>query len=108
VSRLLTTGSVLMCPHGGSVKGVTSNTRVNAAAAPVLRFSDTFTITGCPFNPGTAHPCVSVRWISHTLRSKVSGDFTLSADSVGLCLAGDQAPQGTVLVVATQPQVTGT
>lgn len=108
MSALLNTASVLMCPHGGSVKAVTSNARVNAAGAPVLRSSDTFTVAGCPFTPLTPHPCVRVKWISHALRGKVSGDFTLSADSVGLCLAGDQAPQGTVLVVATQPRVTGT
>jgi hypothetical protein len=34
-------------------------------------------------------------------------DFTLTEASVGLCLGPDQAPQGTVLVMMTQPQVSG-
>ena len=35
------------------------------------------------------------------------GDFVLDEASVGLCVAGDQAPQGAVLILATQPQVSG-
>ena len=35
------------------------------------------------------------------------GDFTLTEESVGLCVAVDQAVQGTVLIVFTQPQVAG-
>jgi hypothetical protein len=106
---LLNTASVLMCPHGGTVSAITSNTRVNAGGSPVVRASDTFIIAGCPFTlPGPVpSPCVSVQWISPDTRSQVMSDFTLSEASVGLCLAGTQAPQGTVLITSTQEQVTG-
>lgn len=108
MSGLLNSSSVLMCPHGGTVSAVSSNTRVNAGGGAVLRSSDTFLIAGCPFMAGPSpHPCMTVQWVSPDTRSQVLGDFTLSEASVGLCLAGDQAPQGTVLVSNTQQQVAG-
>jgi hypothetical protein len=105
---LLTASSVLMCPHGGTVSAISSNTKVLSGGDPVLRVSDTFVIAGCPFNiSGAPSPCVSVQWIVPDVQSQVLGDFTLSENSVGLCLAGTQAPQGTVLINFTQSQVTG-
>ena len=41
---LLTASSVLICPHGGAVQVVSSDTRVQAAGGFVLRSSDTFTV----------------------------------------------------------------
>jgi uncharacterized Zn-binding protein involved in type VI secretion len=108
MGQLLNTSSVLMCPHGGTVSIVSSNTRAKAGGDFVARSSDTFTIAGCPLNvSGSPHPCVSVNWVQPDTRSKAMGDFTLSQESMGLCVAGDQAPQGTVLINSTQPRVSG-
>jgi hypothetical protein len=105
---LLTQASTLMCPHGGTVIAIPSSIRVAAAGAPVLRASDTFVIVGCPFpTPATPHPCVTVQWVVTAQRVKHSADFVLNEASVGLCLAGDLAPQGVVLIAATQPRVSG-
>jgi hypothetical protein len=49
-----------------------------------------------------------VQWLKANLRSTVNGAATLSQDSVGLCLAADQVPQGPVSVSQTQPLVSGT
>lgn len=108
MSGLLTTASVMMCPHGGTVTAASSNARVNAGGAPVLRSSDTFLIAGCPFVlAASPHPCITVQWLTQDLRSQVLSDSTLSESSAGLCLAADQAPQGSVLVMSTQESVTG-
>ena len=105
---LLTQASTLKCPHGGTVIAIPSSIRVAAAGAPVLRASDTFVIVGCPFpTPATPHPCVTVQWVVTAQRVKHSADFVLNEASVGLCLAGDLAPQGVVLIAATQPRVSG-
>jgi hypothetical protein len=97
-----------MCPHGGTVTAITSNTRVSAGGDFVLRSSDTFIIAGCPFILGLVpHPCVQVQWVQPAARSQAVGDFTLTEESVGLCVAPDQAVQGTVLIMFTQPQVAG-
>jgi hypothetical protein len=108
MGNLLNTSSVMMCPHGGTVMATSSNTRAKAGGDFILRPSDTYTIAGCTLNiSGAPHPCVRVQWVVNALRSKAAGDFTLTTDSVGLCLAGDQAPQGTVLINFTQPRVSG-
>ena len=56
-AELLTTDSVLMCPHGGTVTVTTSNDRVFVNGAAVLLETDEFVIPDCPFPPtGTPHP----------------------------------------------------
>jgi hypothetical protein len=106
---LLNANTVMMCPHGGSVTAISSDTRAQAVGGFLLRPSDTYTIAGCPFNLGPAgpHPCVQVQWVQAALQSKAMGDATLNTESVGLCLAADQAVQGTVLITVTQPRVQG-
>ena len=104
---LLTDASTMKCPHDGSVIATPGSTRA-AAGNPVLRGSDTFTIAGCTFSPGGGlHPCVRVNWIQTATRVKHAGDFVLNEASVGLCIADDQTPQGTVLITATQASVSG-
>jgi uncharacterized Zn-binding protein involved in type VI secretion len=104
---LLTASSSMMCPHGGMVMATPGSTRASAGA-PILRGSDTFTIAGCAFAPGGApHPCVSVNWVSTATRVKHGGALGLNQSSVGLCIAGDQAPQGTVLISSTQSRASG-
>lgn len=108
MASFLTTASTLMCPHGGSVSAVSSNTSANAASSAIVRSGDTFTIAGCAFFIGPSpHPCVKVQWIVPAARVKVAGDSALTESSVGLCLAADQAPQGPVQVVTTQSQAGG-
>jgi hypothetical protein len=104
---LLTSASSMMCPHGGTVMATPGSTRAKAGA-PILCGSDSFTIVGCGFAPGgTPHPCVSVTWVSTATRVKHGGNLVLHQSSVGLCVAGDQAPQGSVLINSTQTQVGG-
>jgi hypothetical protein len=109
MAALLTSSSILMCPHGGTVSAVTSNTQVKAAKDFVLRQSDTFLITGCPFViPGIGpHPCVQVQWVQAALQTQVVSDFALTEESVGLCVAADQVVQGSVLICFAQPQASG-
>jgi len=110
--QLLTTQSTLMCPHGGTVSIVSSNTRVNADNAPLALSTDTFTVSGCPFQipvgTGTVpHPCVTVQWVMPNLNSSVNGARTLSMGSAGICLAADQVPQGKVVISMTQAKASG-
>ncbi len=104
---LLTTASTMMCPHGGTVTALPGQTRATAGA-PILRGSDTFLIAGCPFSIGPNYsPCVTVQWVQTATRVQAGGNFVLNEDSVGLCLAATQAPQGTVLILQTQPGSAG-
>lgn len=108
MAHLLNSSAVIMCPHGGTVSVITTNTRVNVGGGPAIRASDTYLVAGCPFVIGVvAHPCMQVEWVQPDARSQVLSDFTLSEASVGLCKAADQAVQGTALIVFTQPRVSG-
>jgi hypothetical protein len=108
VPGLITTAATMMCPHGGTVQGTPSSTNTQAGGAPVLSASDTFVIAGCPFVLALVpHPCVSVQWVQPAARSTTSSNPTLTMASVGLCVAGDQAVQGTVLIASTQQTVSG-
>jgi len=110
-AAFLATAATLNCPHGGQVVISSSNTKVLAGAALALA-TDTFTITGCPFQlptPGgpVAHPCVCVQWVKTNRQCSVGGVPTLAADSAGLCLAADQVPQGSVVISPAQTQASG-
>jgi hypothetical protein len=87
---------------------------VRAGGAPMLTTADTFMIAGCPFTlppavppPAVPSPCISVQWIQGAAKSTRGGAPTLTLASSGLCLAATQAPQGPVVIAATQPQVAG-
>ncbi len=108
MANLLNVSSMMMCPHGGTVSVITANTQVMAAGDPCILATDTYLVAGCPFVVGIIpHPCVQVQWVQPDSASQVSGSFTLSEESVGLCIAADAAVQGTVLIMMTQPSVSG-
>lgn len=78
------------------------------ADSPLLTMSATCSIAGCAFVVGTVpSPCMTVQWVQGATAVQAGGDFALNESSVGLCLAATQAPQGTVLIVATQPVAAG-
>ena len=104
---LATTGSMLSCPHGGRVLASPVNPRARAASGVVLCAADDFAIVGCPFSPGSPHPCKSVRWVMPARRVRQHGDPVLNADSIGLCLAADNAIQGLVQISPLQAAVRG-
>ena len=107
-SHFLTTISTLSCPHGGSVTLSTSNTRVRADDHPIVRSTDASTIDGCSFTIGTVpHPCVRVQWDTHAEHHTSQSDPSLTLDSLGWCVAGDGAIQGTVSVSSTQRRAAG-
>ena len=104
---LLTAASTMMCPHGGTVIATPSQTKALAGGAPILQASDTCVIAGCAFAPGgVPMPCVSVQWSTPAQRTQTTSP-SLHESSVGLCLAATMAPQGAVLIVATQSQGSG-
>jgi hypothetical protein len=108
MSALLTTASVMHCPHLGTVQPQTKNNRVRFAGTAALRETDSFPIVGCIFSTSSgSHPCVRVEWQSTALRSTVLGDATLTEDSVGFCYAADKALQGTVQIGDAPPRVAG-
>lgn len=110
--HLLNTASTLQCPHGGSVSIVSANTKVKADGSFAALSTDTFTISGCPFQIPAApspipSPCMTVQWTVTNLRTKTNSTPNLSQSSVGLCLSAAQVPQGPVVIANTQTKASG-
>jgi hypothetical protein len=107
-SHFLTVTTSMSCPHGGTITPSTSNTRVKAAGDFVLRFTDTFTVGGCPYVRGTVpNPCVRVQWDGHAQRHASQGDLSLTEASIGLCLDGSGGAQGIAVISSTQSRGAG-
>ena len=105
---LLTTTSVVMCPHFGSAVLTTANTQAVVLGAPVLLMTDLHTVAGCPFAPGgVPSPCVLIRWLTGATQSTIANIPALLQTSVGLCLNALQVPQGVAVVVQTQTEAKG-
>ena len=109
MSFLVQVGANIVCPHGGKVNIITSNTRVFISGQPVSTQNDLYQIAGCPFTipSGPYHPCVQVKWLVPSNRILVNGQPAILQSSSGICQASDQAPQGAPIVVATQIRVKG-
>lgn len=106
---LLTTATTAMCPHGGQVSFVPSQSAVLAAGSPVVLARDTATVAGCPFTiSGAPSPCLTIQWLLPSIRVRVRGAPALLTTSVGLCQAATGAPQGPVQIAAYQQRVEGT
>ena len=107
---LLAVDSTVMCPHGGQISVITTNSRVFLGGQPAVVQPDTFFIAGCPFTlpNGLPHPCFLAKWLVVATRVLVNNTPAVLQDSVGLCQATDQSPQGPPNVVVTQMRVKGT
>jgi hypothetical protein len=69
MTNLLTTSSMIMCPHGGIVNAISSNAKVKAAGSYLLRASDTFIM---PVLPIPARKCSGYKPPSSQKRSGIS------------------------------------
>jgi hypothetical protein len=110
---LIHVGMTALCPHGGQVAVIPSNTRVRVGGQFAATASDTFTIAGCPFQvpigTGTKpQPCVTLQWIVPAVRVRISGQPAVLATSTGLCQSAEQIPQGPPNIAVTQIRVKGT
>jgi hypothetical protein len=106
MGKTLTTSCHLACPHAGTVNVVSAASKVDGGDA-VLRSTDTFTISGCPFTlPGPKpSPCLRVQWLVSDVQVKAEGENTLSTDSLGQCLSADMVPQGMITITGPQSRV---
>jgi uncharacterized Zn-binding protein involved in type VI secretion len=103
-------GGVAMCPHGGQVTTISSNTRVLVSGQPVATMSDTSTVAGCAFTiPGPKpQPCIRVQWLVPAARVTINGQPALLQTSMGMCPSAESIPQGPPSITTTQMRVTGT
>ena len=106
---LMHVGASAICPHGGSVSVVSTNSRVLVSGQPVATFNDTYLVAGCAFVVGTKpQPCVKIQWLVPATRVLVGQQPVILQTSSGLCQSAEQIPQGAPIVITTQVRAQGT
>lgn len=101
---LLHVGATVMCAHGGQAQPTAPNPRVIVSGQPTVTMTAPYVVAGCLFNvSGAPVPCVTGQWVTAATRLTSNGQPLLLLDSQAICV-----PNGTpLLIVATQPRVTG-
>jgi hypothetical protein len=113
MAELIHEGFTCMCPHGASVTATASSKKVKLGGQAAVTISDTFTVSGCPFQvpagPSTKpQPCVKVQWIVPAKRVMIDKKPALLKDSSNISLSAEQIPQGSASVTVCQMKVKGT
>ena len=107
MGEILTTGSRIMCPHGGQAILPTANARVSTTSSFWLMETDVHFVVGCPFCLGFIFsPCVRIEWTAGSIRTNVNRTPVLKRESVGVCYSAANVPQGTAIIVNSQMKVT--
>ena len=103
-------GAQAICPHGGQITTISSNTRVTVSGQPVATMADQFMVAGCTFTvpPSKPQPCLKVLWLQPAVRVTVMGQPAILQTSTGLCQSPEQIPQGPPTVLVTQLRASGT
>lgn len=105
---ILDGGCTIQCPHSGQATVSPSNISVRVGGNPALLETDLMTISGCTFNvSGSPVPCLTIQWSSPATAVTVGGVAVLLESSVGACLNGAGAPQGTAILNGVQADVSG-
>lgn len=105
---LLPITAVGVCPHGGQLKIVSTNTRVLVGGLPVAVATDTFIVAACTFVLVLVpKPCVTARWLAPATRVFVNGQPALLLTSGAVSVSADQAPPWPMVVSSPQARVVG-
>jgi hypothetical protein len=102
-------GATAICPHGGQISTLSTNTRVFVGGQAVATQPDTFTVSGCAFTlpSGKPQPCVTVKWLTPGMRVLIGSKPVILQNSTGVCQSAEQIPQGPPTVIMTQLRAKG-
>ncbi len=100
---LLHVGATVLCSHGAPAQPTVPNPRVTVSGQPTVTLAAPYVVTGCPFVPPAAGPCVTAQWVVGAARVFSNGQPLLLQSSQAVC-----APTGTpLLITALQTRVSG-
>lgn len=108
---LLQVGGIINCFHQS---GIVTPSLINPPRVKVndtqqvLTTPELLKVAGCLFNvSGSPHPCVLVR-VEAATRVKINGRSAAIVTPAAVCVAADQAPQGSPNSNSTQKRVIAT
>lgn len=110
MAQALTSNATLTCPHGATISATATDNSSTMESGRPLHPTDSFTISGCPFQIPAApspipSPCIQVVWVVPDVRVRSGRKPTLSTSSVGICIGATGLVQGNVVAVPGQFRV---
>jgi hypothetical protein len=101
---VLTTNSIIKCPHGGTAHLTTTNTVFSIQGSAALLETDVHTIHNC--SPGASiAPCVKITWSNGATKLSVGGTPVLLETSTGRCYNHLNQFRGNAVITQTQTKV---
>ena len=97
----LDSASLLMCPHGGTLRATPAAPTVRTAGRVVLSGSAQWVVAGC----AAPIPCLSARSTASSARVAISGFPALTAVPP-MCVAADGASTGPATLVPSPSRIT--
>ncbi len=103
---LLTTDSVILCPHGGIVTHVpTTFTTYRVQGRRPMLMTDEYLIAGCTGTGGPMGGCFRIQWVTGSTMLIVKGVPVLTQSSVGICLTSAGVASGPAIIASVQLMV---
>lgn len=103
---ILTTASIVTCPHGAPIAATGVASRVLIGGVPVLTIAVTAVVQGCPLQP-PVQSCASVTWETCASRVFADGKPVVLQSSSGMCLSHAGQPAGPAMAMDVQTRVVG-
>jgi hypothetical protein len=97
---VLSSGSTVLCNHGGKVQATLPESSVTVAGQPAIAQGSAFTVSACANAPTAGGPCTMASWVVAATKVMVKGKPMLLIDSKAVC-----APAGQVSSIAVQSKV---
>ena len=87
MAQALTSNATLTCPHGATISATATDNSSTMESGQPLHPTDSFTISGCPFQIPAApspipSPCIQVVWVVPDVRGAI-GSKTDAFDQLG-------------------------
>ena len=98
---IVTTASVIQCPHGGTALLVDALERVLVDGHPAAVADTTDSVAGCPNQPACHH----ITWTVDDAAVCIDGRPLLTTGTVGVCQSGDGDVNGPPRFVTNQLRV---
>lgn len=99
---MLTSASIVRCPHGGVAILLSATSRVLVAGSPILSVADQAIVTGCANTPA---PCAKIDWLQGSARVLASGAPVVTEQSVGQAVTANRVPGGSPIVAVAASRV---
>ena len=104
MAYILTSSSIILCPHGGIVSHVpiTNSSFMINDELPML-LTDVYLVGGCPnVLGGVSFPCVDILWLNPSTLLFVRGIPTLTNTSVPIARDSYGSPCGSAVIASFQ------